>query len=93
MGRCRGRRWCLHPMRHLLGALGLWPEHVQLTQEGPVTLRLAFWIIMLILIVFSGLGVYGLQYTHYANIGSGFVVLVLFFIVGWQIFGPPIQKG
>ncbi len=57
-----------------------------------MSLRLMFWIIMLVLIVFSGLGLYGtLAYSHYAGLGSSLVVLVLFFILGWKVFGPPVQ--
>jgi hypothetical protein len=50
---------------------------------------------MLILIVFTGFGLFGgpLLYTHYAGIGSGFVVLVLFFILGWQVFGAAIRRS
>lgn len=57
-----------------------------------MTLGLCFWIIMLVLIVFTGVGLIGpVGYSHYALYGSGFVSLVLFFLLGWKVFGPPLH--
>lgn len=57
-----------------------------------MTLGLCYWIIMLIWLVF-GLAI------HFAYIG-GFVALgvstlllfILFLLLGWQVFGPPLRR-
>lgn len=54
---------------------------------------LAFWIIMLILFVFSawiGFSYVGIGYAHYF-VGGNFVIFVLLFLLGWQVFGFPIR--
>jgi hypothetical protein len=54
-----------------------------------MSLGLMFWIIFLILIVF-GVGLY----AGYASVGhySNWVELVLFGLLGWQVFGPPLHR-
>ena len=60
-----------------------------------MSLGLAFWIIMLILFVFSAavVGGYGGSYGVHAGYGvGGFVDFVLFFLLGWRVFGPPLHS-
>ncbi len=54
-----------------------------------MSLGLMFWIIILVLIIF-----FGTFYTGYAYIGhySNLVELVLFCLLGWQVFGPPLHR-
>jgi hypothetical protein len=48
---------------------------------------LLFWIIwILCLMTFVGVAVWGLPAIY-----SGGVMLVLFGLLGWQSFGPPVQ--
>ena len=55
-------------------------------------LRMAFWVIFLVLIVFFGVSLGGpLLYSHYATTGLSFVMLVLIFILGIRVFGRPIE--
>ena len=54
-----------------------------------MSLGLMFWIIILILILFFGAFYAGFVYaTHF----SGLVELVLFCLLGWQVFGPPLHR-
>jgi hypothetical protein len=57
-----------------------------------MTLGLAFWIIMLIWLVFGGLIHFGMVATAYAGI-STLLLFVLFMLLGWQVFGPPLRSG
>jgi len=50
-------------------------------------LGLAFWIIMLIWLVF---GLWNAYPNHYL-IGSNLLLFVLFLLLGWKAFGSPIQ--
>jgi hypothetical protein len=51
---------------------------------------LAFWIIMLILFVFGAWTGWSVPMAHY-YLGISFVIFVLLFLLGWQVFGFPIQ--
>lgn len=46
-----------------------------------------FWIIFVICLLF---GVY-FTYTNVHALGGGIVVFVLLGLLGWKVFGPPIQ--
>jgi len=56
-----------------------------------MTLGLAFWIIMLIWLVFGGLLHFGMVTAAWAGI-STLLLFVLFGLLGWQIFGPPLHR-
>ncbi len=61
-----------------------------------MTRGLAFWILVLIWVIFGFLGYSdALQAKHmiYVGYGSNLLLLALFGLVGWQIFGAPIQGG
>lgn len=54
---------------------------------------LAFWIVWLIVLIFGGFVGYtyaGVGYAHY-GLGMDFAVMFLIFLLGWQVFGFPIQ--
>jgi len=48
---------------------------------------LVFWILMLLWLIF---GVWT-GYPSYIAIGGTLLVFLLFVLVGWQVFGPPIH--
>jgi hypothetical protein len=56
-----------------------------------MNLGLAFWIIMLIWLVFGGLLHFGMLTAAWAG-ASTLLLFVLFLIVGWQVFGAPLHK-
>ena len=57
-----------------------------------MSLKLAFWIIILILVLFFGVGLIApLEYRTGLAMGFSPIVIVLFIIIGWQVFGAPIQ--
>jgi uncharacterized membrane protein len=56
-----------------------------------MTLGLAFWIIMLIWLVFGGLLHFGIVTMAWAGV-STLLLFVLFALLGWQIFGPPLHR-
>jgi hypothetical protein len=56
-----------------------------------MTLGLAFWILMLIWLVFGGLLYFGMVTTAWAGI-STLLLFVLFGLLGWQVFGAPLHR-
>lgn len=60
-------------------------------REAAMTLGLCFWIIMLVLVVFTGLIHFGVVGGLWAG-GSSIVQFVLFVLLGWQVFGPPLRR-
>jgi hypothetical protein len=57
-----------------------------------MTLGLAFWVIMLIWFVFFLLTHFGVVAGVYAAGASTVLLFVLFLILGWQVFGPPLHR-
>jgi hypothetical protein len=57
-----------------------------------MTLGLAFWIIMLVWFVFGLLAHFGVVAGAYAIGASTLLLFVLFLILGWQVFGPPLHR-
>jgi hypothetical protein len=58
-----------------------------------MTLGLCFWIIMLIWFVF-GLAIhFAFVAGTYGAIGGTLLLFILFLILGWQVFGPPLRRG
>jgi hypothetical protein len=56
-----------------------------------MTLGLAFWIIMLVWLVFGALLHFGMVGSAWA--GANVVLLfVLFALLGWQVFGAPLHR-
>ena len=55
-----------------------------------MSLGFAFWIIMLIWLVFGGLLHFGMIAAAYSGV-STLLLFVLFALIGWQVFGPPLH--
>lgn len=55
-----------------------------------MTRGLIFWVLMLVWLVFGIVAHFG-GMGPYGPIGSTILLFVLFFMVGWQVFGPPIR--
>ena len=57
-----------------------------------MSLGLAFYILLLIWLVF-GLVTYwpGSPYGHLAMSGNWLLLFVLFLLLGWKVFGPPLH--
>jgi hypothetical protein len=51
---------------------------------------LIFWVLMLIWFVFQ-LAVFGGYVGPYAAKGSALLDFVLFLLLGWQVYGPPVR--
>ena len=56
-----------------------------------MTLGLCFWILMLIWLVFNLTWHYGVI-GSYGPVGSALLLYVLFLLLGWQVFGPPLHR-
>jgi hypothetical protein len=56
-----------------------------------MSLGLAFWIIMLIWLVFGGLVHFGMVSGLWAG-ASTLLLFVLFGLLGWQAFGAPLRR-
>jgi uncharacterized membrane protein YccC len=56
-----------------------------------VSLALAYWIVLLILVVF-GVTSPAPQPKTWRDYGGLGVLLVLFILIGWQVFGQPLHK-
>ena len=52
-----------------------------------------FWIIVLVWILFAGAATLGYGREYRVGDISNLVTLVLFILLGWQVYGPPIKGG
>jgi hypothetical protein len=57
-----------------------------------MTLGLAFWVLMLIWLVFGLLVHFHVVVGAYGVIGGTLLLFVLFLLLGWQVFGPPLHR-
>jgi hypothetical protein len=57
-----------------------------------MTLGLCFWIIMLVWLVFGILVHFAIVAGAYSVLGGTVLLFILFFLLGWQVFGPPIHR-
>jgi hypothetical protein len=57
-----------------------------------MTLGLAYWVLMLIWAVFGLLVHFAVIGGAYAMGGSTLLLFVLFLLLGWQVFGPPLHR-
>jgi hypothetical protein len=55
-----------------------------------MTLGLAFWILMLIWLVFGFAWHWGMV-GIYGPVGGTVLLFVLLFLLGWKVFGPPVH--
>ncbi len=51
---------------------------------------LIFWVLMLIWFVFQ-LASFGGYVGHYAAQGGALLDFILFLLLGWQVYGPPVR--
>jgi|ERR1700676_105076 len=58
-----------------------------------MSMRLLFWILMLLcaLGVIGGFAAYYGPYTHLFTGGTGLIAFLLFALLGWKVFGKPIE--
>ncbi len=56
-----------------------------------MTLGLCYWILMLIWLVFGLLVHFGIAAT-YGAVGNVVLLFILFLLLGWQVFGPPLHR-
>lgn len=56
-----------------------------------MSLGLAFWVIMLVWLVFGLLVHFGVVGAAYVG-ASTLLLFVLFGLLGWQVFGAPLHK-
>ena len=57
-----------------------------------MTRGLIFWVLMLIWLVFS-LAVYGGFVGRWGGEGNTVLLFILFLLLGWQVYGPPVRGG
>jgi len=57
-----------------------------------MTLALCFWILMLIWLVFGLAWHFGYVVGPYAVGGSNLLLFILFLLLGWAVFGPPLHR-
>jgi hypothetical protein len=57
-----------------------------------MTLGLCYWILMLIWFVFGLLVHFNVVGGPYGIVGSSLLLFVLFLLLGWQVFGPPLHR-
>jgi len=57
-----------------------------------MTLGLAFWVLMLIWAVFGILTHFGIVYGVYSATANVVLLFVLFLLLGWATFGPPLHR-
>jgi hypothetical protein len=56
-----------------------------------MTRGLIFWVLMLIWLVFGILGHFALVTGAIVVLGNALLLFILFSLLGWQVFGPPIR--
>jgi len=57
-----------------------------------MTLGLAFWILMLIWLVFGLVWHFGYAPASWAVGVNSLLLFVLFVLLGWQVFGAPLHR-
>lgn len=57
-----------------------------------MTLGLCFWILMLIWLVFGVLVHFTVVAGVYGAVGNSLLLFVLFMLLGWAVFGPPLHR-
>jgi hypothetical protein len=57
-----------------------------------MTLGLLFWILMAIWLIFGILSHFGMVAGVYAVSANAVLLFVLFLLLGWATFGPPLHR-
>lgn len=55
-------------------------------------LGVAFWVLMLVWVVFGFAVRVGYVVTEYGSLGSMLLLVMLFGLLGWRVFGPAIKE-
>jgi hypothetical protein len=55
-----------------------------------MSLGIAFWVIMIVWVIF-GLAVHGGYIGQYSSIGGMLLLVALFGLLGWKVFGPVLH--
>jgi hypothetical protein len=58
-----------------------------------MSLQLIFWILMLIWLIFGVVSQTGYIAGPYGFWGNTLLIFILFLILGWKVFGSPVQGG
>jgi len=56
-----------------------------------MTFALIFWILMLLWVLFGVWGVYGRPGWPYFWHANGLFLFILFLLLGWRVFGAPVN--
>jgi len=56
-----------------------------------MAMGLAYWILMLIWLVFGILTHFGIVSGVYTISGNAVLLFILFLLLGWKVFGPPLH--
>jgi hypothetical protein len=56
-----------------------------------MTRGLAFWVLMIIWLVFGIVSHFGVIPGAYGVVGGVILLFILFALLGWQVFGPPLR--
>lgn len=56
-----------------------------------MTLGILFWVLWIIALIF-GLALHSGYIGGYGLIGGSLLTFVLFGLLGWQVFGPPVHR-
>jgi hypothetical protein len=66
-----------------------------LKEDNAMTRGLIFWVLMLIWFVFALVINFGGPmmggYAHGGEIANTFLFFILFVLLGWQVYGPPVH--
>lgn len=57
-----------------------------------MTLGLCYWILMLIWLVFGLVLHFGYAPSTWGLAVNSLLLFVLFLLLGWQVFGPPLRR-
>ena len=55
-----------------------------------MSFALAYWILMLLWLVFGFAPLWGFN-SPYVGYGSTLLLFILFVLLGWHVFGPPVH--
>ena len=58
-----------------------------------MTLGLCYWILMLIWLVWGVLTHFSIVAGPYTTGVNVVLLFILFLLLGWQVFGPPLHRG
>lgn len=58
-----------------------------------MTLGIAYWVLMLIWLVFGLLVHFAVVNASYGVIGGTLLLFILFLLLGWQVFGAPLRRS